>query len=300
MPYEITERDFLNLVEKTRCLGTEKTQGLAKDGHPNCKFCKGNYFVGGECNFGGEHLMSKDLQMINQNFRQFDTLENRKITLDGSKNEKTFNNAKQSLITQFQTLESKCQDDVSKDEFFMGTCVGIGDAHNAFLKKVQTSLKLLARDLRYYIEKLKNTTWEQLRLFQEKKERLGELQQQANQLLQQWKEEKDPVEKKRLYAAYQAKLQESKNFLNEIRKDPVYDLFSDEKENELKDIIKNLWNGETTFLKFDKEEKEKEKENSKYLGFIPQAWGKRLMWGGGILVILLIIFLFVRWIKNKL
>src|SRR6185295_9640488 len=105
--------------------------------------------VGGQCNYGGQHLMSDDLRIINKNFRQFDTLENRKITLDGSKSEKAFNKAKEALITQFETLEAKCQDDVSKNEFFGGTCIGIDETHNVFLKKIQTSLKLLAKDLRY-------------------------------------------------------------------------------------------------------------------------------------------------------
>ena len=37
MPYEITERDFLNLVDKPHCVGTEATNGLAKEGHANCQ-----------------------------------------------------------------------------------------------------------------------------------------------------------------------------------------------------------------------------------------------------------------------
>ncbi|KLL05243.1 MAG: hypothetical protein MRERV_3c063 [Mycoplasmataceae bacterium RV_VA103A] len=298
MPYEITERDFLNLVDKPHCVGTETTNGLAKEGHANCQWCKGNYFVGGQCNYGGQHLMADDLRIINKSFRQFDTLENRKITLDGSKSEKAFNKAKEALITQFETLEAKCQDDVSKSEFFGGTCISIDGTHNVFLKKIQTSLKLLAKDLRYYIEKLRNTTWEQLKAFQEKKEKLGQLQREATQLLQEWKEEKDLVKKNQLYAAYQAKLRESKIFLGEIKKDPIYDLFSDEKEGELRDIIQKIWTGETSFLRFQKEEEDKEGKK-KYLGFIPQKWGKRIMYGGIVLVILLLAYFVYRWITNK-
>jgi hypothetical protein len=37
MPYEITEKDFLNLVDKPHCVGTETTNGLAKEGHANCQ-----------------------------------------------------------------------------------------------------------------------------------------------------------------------------------------------------------------------------------------------------------------------
>ncbi|CAG8449752.1 11241_t:CDS:2 [Racocetra fulgida] len=148
--------NFLNLVDKPHCVGTETTNGLAKEGHANW-----------------QHLMADDLRIINKSFRQFDTLENRKITLDGSKSEKAFNKAKEALITQFETLEAKCQDDVSKSEFFGGTCIGIDGTHNVFLKKIQTSLKLLAKDLK------------QLKAFQEKKEKLGQLQREATQLLQE-------------------------------------------------------------------------------------------------------------------
>ncbi|CAG8693121.1 8788_t:CDS:2, partial [Ambispora gerdemannii] len=46
----------------------------------------------------------------------------------------------------------------------------------------------------------------------------------------------DLVQKKRLWAAYQTKLQEGKNFLEVMKKDPVYDLFSDEMEKEKQDL----------------------------------------------------------------
>lgn len=185
MTYTVTEEKFLSLVEKPHCVGEEKKGGKAKNGHADCDWCQGNYFVGGECNYGGKHKMKDDLRTINKNFKEFDMLENRKITLDGSKNEQTFNKAKKNLIDKYQELETKCQDDVSKEQFFGGTCIGIDGTHEVLLKRIQTSLRALAQDLRNYIEKLQNTTWEQLKAFQVKKEKLGKMQQQANQLLEQ-------------------------------------------------------------------------------------------------------------------
>jgi nucleoid-associated protein YejK len=60
-----------------------------------------------------------------------------------------------------------------------------------------------------------------------------------------------------------------------MKKDPMYGLFSEERGNELGDIIRKLWQGEEDFLKFQERKENKEKEvNQKYLGFIPKKiWG---------------------------
>ena len=50
MAYEITPQDFSSIVKNPRCKGTETTNGLAEEGHSSCGHCRGNYFVGGECN----------------------------------------------------------------------------------------------------------------------------------------------------------------------------------------------------------------------------------------------------------
>jgi hypothetical protein len=50
MSYEITKEDFLSIVDKKSCRGTEINKGLAEEGHSTCKHCQGNYFVDGECN----------------------------------------------------------------------------------------------------------------------------------------------------------------------------------------------------------------------------------------------------------
>jgi hypothetical protein len=62
MSYEITSQDFRLIVKNPDCQGQEVENGTDKEGHQNCKFCKGNYFVGGECNYGGTHKMINDLK----------------------------------------------------------------------------------------------------------------------------------------------------------------------------------------------------------------------------------------------
>lgn len=100
MAYEITPHDFCLIVKNPKCQG-QIENGIAKEGHPNCNFCKGNYFVGGECNYGGQHKMADDLQQVNQNFRAFDALVKQQVKLSKSKNESEFNNSKRTLLNYF-------------------------------------------------------------------------------------------------------------------------------------------------------------------------------------------------------
>ena len=109
MTYEITPQDFCSIVTNPRCQGKEVENGLAKEGHPHCNWCKGNYFVGGECNYGGQHKMSDDLRQINKNFRAFDVLVKKQAKISRAKNEKDFNEAKNKLLSSFQELKKKCE-----------------------------------------------------------------------------------------------------------------------------------------------------------------------------------------------
>src|SRR4051812_14668900 len=126
MAYEITPQDFCLIVKNPRCKGTEITNGLAKEGHERCNHCKGNYFVGGQCNYGGDHEMEKDLRLINQNFDKFNELVKKHTKLTKSNNEKEFNKIKTSLLDSFKVLKEKCKD---KDgaSFFYASCIGAAD-----------------------------------------------------------------------------------------------------------------------------------------------------------------------------
>src|SRR5436190_2656809 len=134
MTYEITKQDFLNLLRREECLGEEVHKGTAKEGHTKChRGCAGNYFVGGECNYGGEHLMSNDITTLNSNFRAFEVLENRQIQLTTASNEQEFNSRKQTLLTKFNELEERCRSDEKNKKFFNFTCIAATPAHSAFL-----------------------------------------------------------------------------------------------------------------------------------------------------------------------
>src|ERR1700748_299208 len=124
MAYEITPQDFCLIVKNPRCKGREITNGLAKEGHEHCDHCKGNYFVGGECNYGGHHQMEEDLKLINQNFRSFDVLVKQQVKLSKSKDEKEFNKSKNKLLDSFKSLKEKCEEE-SGTSFFYGSCIGL-------------------------------------------------------------------------------------------------------------------------------------------------------------------------------
>ncbi|CAG8702761.1 43641_t:CDS:2 [Gigaspora margarita] len=99
-------------------------------------------------------------------------------------------------------------------------------------------------------------------------------------------EETDPVKKAQLFALLSQKNQEIKNLQSELKKDPVYSLYSQEKNDELANIVKNIFQGEGSFFKWKKrsDEEPKGQKSEKYLGFIPKETGKNaLLIVGGLL-----------------
>jgi hypothetical protein len=157
MSYEITIQDFCLIVKNPRCLGTEITNGTAKEGHPNCNYCKGNYFVGGQCNYGGNHILAKDLQIINQNFSAFDVLVKQQVKLSKSKNEAEFTKTKKTLLNSFQSLKEKCEQE-SGTGFFYGSCIGLDGSQTHFADRIKEVFKRLAKELGYYRQQVENTT----------------------------------------------------------------------------------------------------------------------------------------------
>jgi hypothetical protein len=268
MTYEITKNDFLSIVEKTSCRGTETNNGSAQEGHSSCNHCQGNYFVGGECNYGGSHTLEGDLKIINKNFRDFDILVKNQTKVTDARNEAEFDRNKKRLLDSFELLKKKCKD--SGEEFFMGSCISIDMDHKSiFQERIKSTFRRLARELEFYANKIKKTTWEQLRKFQEKLEQMERMQSEAMQLTQEYKEAKergDEAEATRLFALLLDKNKQISAFQLELKKDPVYSLYNKEKSEELSDIVKNIFHGEGNFFEWDEKIKEKTKEetNEKY------------------------------------
>lgn len=296
MAYEITSQDFCLIVKNPKCPGQEVENGLAKEGHLNCDWCKGNYFVGGECNYGGRHKMAEDLKQINQNFRAFDVLVKQQVKLSKSKNEQEFNSSKQTLLNSFKSLKNKCENE-SGAGFFYGSCIGLDGSQTAFSERIKTTFKRLAKELGYYLTQIENSTWQQLEKFQEKLKKLDKLNSEATQLTKEWKEETDPIKKAQLFSLLSQKNQEIKNLQTELKKDPVYSLYSQEKNDELANIVKHIFQGKETFFSWAKknDNNKQEPKSEKYLGFIDKEIGKNaLLIIGGLLGLWLIYWIFKR------
>lgn len=299
MAYEITPQDFCLIVKNPRCRGTENANANAEVGHENCGHCKGNYFVGGECNYGGRHEMEKDLKYINQNFRAFDVLVQKQAKISGAKNENSFNHAKDKLLDSFQELKKRCEDEAGAG-FFYGSCIGLDGSQSQFAERIKTTFKRLAKELDYYIKQVTSSTWEQLKNFQEKLDKLDKMQSESNQLAKDWKNEKDPVKKAKLFALLSQKNSEIKSFQAELKNDPVYSLYSTEKSDELANIVKNIFHGNPNTSFFTWKKKSDDKDNTKtnqekYLGFIPKEAGKTaLIVIGGLLSLVFLYYFFKR------
>lgn len=110
MSYKITETTFLNIVKKPACPhanATEIKNGVAKAGHEECRIrCKGNYFVGGECNYGGIHTLKKDLLVINKNFAFLDDFYVLQQELQAVSNEQEFNKLQKQFLDKVDNLSS--------------------------------------------------------------------------------------------------------------------------------------------------------------------------------------------------
>src|SRR2546423_872251 len=156
MAYRITEEDFKLAMNYPYCPGTEVRNGKADDGHKNCGGCKGNYFVGGECNWGGRHTMKSDLADVNRNFEEFDDLVKKKSKLTSAKSEKEFDKKKDSLLKKFENLKRKCEG--SGKDFFFGACIGTKGSEAEFTEAIKNKFYRLSRFLSDYVKRVENTT----------------------------------------------------------------------------------------------------------------------------------------------
>jgi|SRR6185437_5823935 len=157
MTYVITKADFLSIVQiPNDCQGHMVEGGKFNEGHQDCRFCHGNYYAGGECNYGARHKLEDDLAIINRNFKQFDILQQEQETLSqNSKNEIAFNKAKSRIILSFQTLAEKTSSEGEKTLLY-GSCIGLDASKTMFTDRFKATIKRLAAGVEFYIKKLKN------------------------------------------------------------------------------------------------------------------------------------------------
>ena len=68
------------------------------------------------------------------------------------------------------------------------------------------------------------------------------------------------------------------------------------------EACRNIFYGKRNFFNWrrQKEKDDKNKDQEKYLGIVPKKWGKKILWVGGIGIILLIIIFFFQKIYKEI
>lgn len=172
----ITEQDFLNKV-------IPKPENRDQDGE---------YFKGGECNYGGRHILKEDIARINLFFEEiFNTLNAKKPR--ELKNEGELNDWKLNQINKLNSLISKCSQD---DKTTLGDCCLAWSVYwGSYGSKKTDELKktLIARKIS--VEKMK---WTNLEEYIGNLKNYEQLKGEVSELMKNIKTEQDPEELRKL------------------------------------------------------------------------------------------------------
>ncbi|KLL05026.1 MAG: hypothetical protein MRERV_7c077 [Mycoplasmataceae bacterium RV_VA103A] len=225
--WEITEALFKNwidwktMVRNSKCKvrpSTAKRSGI--DGHENCGSCPGNYYNGGECNFGGHHVLSEEVARINKNFDGLDNLTRRhnKLKTSLNKSKEEFEKEKEELLRAFDTAKQHCSD---INTFIYGSCIGVEKQKPIFLEEVKRRFENAVKFINSYIESVRNLTQQQMQDFETKLKKVEELKEEISKLQQAYKNTTDPTEKARLDELISQKKGELRNLSQELTKHPA-------------------------------------------------------------------------------
>ncbi|CAG8747510.1 1943_t:CDS:2, partial [Cetraspora pellucida] len=197
---------------------TAKRSGI--DGHENCGSCPGNYYNGGECNFGGHHILAEEVARINKNFDGLDNLTRRhnKLKTSLNKSKEEFEKEKEELLRAFDTAKQHCSD---INTFIYGSCIGVEKQKPIFLEEVKRRFENAVKFINSYIESVRNLTQQQMQDFETKLKKVEELKEEISKLQQAYKNTTDPTEKARLDELISQKKGELRNLSQELAKHPA-------------------------------------------------------------------------------
>jgi hypothetical protein len=244
MTYKITVEDFRRIVNvaacRQGCRGQEVQGGNAKEGHGECGACPGNYYAGGECNYGGRHKLSEELDRINQNFEGFGVLVSRYAKLKKVKDENAFAREKAELVRAFETMQNRCN---NPSGFLYATCVGVDQERGAFQSEVQRSFGQFAGEVGKFINSVKKCTYQQFIEFQLKLKKIENLKAEAAKLARDIKNEKDPVKRAKLIAQLDQMKNDISGLAQELENHPARDLFDDDLNTGLDNLLRDIIRG---------------------------------------------------------
>jgi len=209
-------------------------------GHEDCGSCPGNYYNGGECNYGGRHVLRDEVARINQNFEGIDVLgtNHEKLKISASTSQSDFDNHKNTLLNNFQKVRTNCTD---PSRFVYASCIGVHNQSPKFLEEVKRRFQQFVRGIDRYINQIKDLTWHQVEEFQQKLKEIKELREENTKLAEQIKNTDDPTEKARLIAVLKGNKDKINNLVQELNKHPAKDLFDPQTSNILRDAKRNLF-----------------------------------------------------------
>lgn len=132
--------------------------------------------------------------------------------------------------------------------------------------------------------------------YKEKRERLEEMQKEAQQIMADYKDavaRGDTAEAQRLMGLYQQKKQAMGELMKELKNNPIDEVLGEESKNFFSNIVKNIFGGKTDFFN-NSNENQNQVPEKKFLGFISQKYAGKVKLGMVILLFLSVIFLIYR------
>lgn len=248
--YEITEENFKSLINSKQMIrqsgckvGPREGTYSGTTGHENCGSCPGNYYNGGECNYGGRHVLSGEIAQINRNFEGIDKLEKRNLELRLSTNvsESEFNKKKNQLLNDFRKVKGNCCSP-GKLAFF-ATCVGVENQSGLFQKDVEQRFKNFTEGIECYIKQVEKATWRQVQEFQTKLNQIEDLRKENSNLLQEYKDPNtSPERKAQISEIIDQNEAQMASLDQELDNHSTRLLFDPEIENTLRNAKYNLFN----------------------------------------------------------
>lgn len=289
------------LVRQSSCKKKRlKLEGEEKptkeEGHDDCPRCFGNYFLGGQCNFGAHHTLAGDLAKINQNFKVginlADKLESLKKSI-GKLKENQFKQTQQELITAFENVQDHCK---NPEKFLLNTCIGIdAKAKKTIRRGMKQKLETQARNIDKLILLTKQLTFNQVKDYQDQLNQFERLGKEENNLAAKHAAEKDPTKKKELWLLLSKNREKIQAVRVEIMDHSLYQLTSEETLESLRNF-KGVLFGSSTFIK-KKESSDPGSDKQKFQeSWLKTKWKQTKSVGG--LVLLMAVLWFVNYVLD--
>ncbi|CAG8641714.1 9139_t:CDS:2 [Cetraspora pellucida] len=247
--YEITEEKFKSLINwkqmirNSKCkVGPRGGRHSGTSGHENCSSCPGNYYHGGECNYGGHHVLAEEVALINKNFDGVDKLQDRhnQLRLSANTNKEKFEEEKNKVLNDFQKVKDNCCNPTKLA--FYATCIGVDEKQGLFQKHVEHLFQSFAKAIDRYINQVQNLSFHEVEEFQAKVKEIEKLQEANKDLMMEYKDPSTSSDRKtQILALIKQNKDKIKNIGQELDKHPARTLFDPDTEKILRSAKKELF-----------------------------------------------------------